>query len=89
VQPSNMGVFTRTRFDMVYEAGINVSWQVMPWLSVVGGYSFLWWVNPIRAGDQVDTVINLTAAGPIRPVIPFKQDGLIAHGLTIGLAFRW
>ena len=68
---------------------LNLAWQPLPWLSVFGGYTFLWWVNPIRAGDQVDTTLNLTGAGPIRPAIPFKQDSLTAHGLNAGLAFRW
>jgi hypothetical protein len=89
VQPSNRGNFQRTRFDMVYEVGINVGWRPTSWLKLYAGYTFLWWVNPIRAGDQVDTTLNLTGAGPIRPAIPFKQDSLTAHGLNAGLAFRW
>jgi hypothetical protein len=89
VQASNMGIFRRTRFDMVYETGVNLNWQASSWLSVFGGYTFLWWVNPVRAGDQVDTTLNLTSSGPVRPAIPFKQDSLIAQGLNVGLAFRW
>jgi len=89
VQPSNLGHFNRTCFDMVYETGFNVGWQATSWLKVYAGYTFLWWVNPIRTGDQVDTTLNLTGAGPVRPVIPFKQDSLTAQGLNVGLAFRW
>jgi hypothetical protein len=89
VQNSNLGLFRRTRFDMVYETGVNLAWQPLPWLSVFGGYTFLWWVNPIRAGDQVDTTLNFTSTGPVRPLIPFKQDALTAQGLNVGLALQW
>jgi hypothetical protein len=89
VQRSNLGNFQRTRFDMVYEAGINLGWQATSWMKLYAGYTFLWWVNPIRAGDQVDTTLNLTTAGPVRPLIPFKQDSLTAHGINVGLGFRW
>jgi hypothetical protein len=89
VQSSNMGNFNRTRFDMVYETGINLGWQATSCMKVYLGYTFLWWVNPIRAGDQVDSVINFTAAGPVRPLIPFRQDALTVNGLNVGLAFRW
>jgi len=89
VQSSNLGDINRTRFDMVYETGFNLGWQATSWLKVYAGYTFLWWVNPIRAGDQVDTTLNLTAAGPVRPVVPFKQDSLTVQGLNVGLAIRW
>jgi hypothetical protein len=89
VQDSNLGTFRRGAFDMVYETGVNLGFQVTPRITVFGGYTFLWWVNPIRAGDQVDTTLNLTGAGPARPAIPFRENSFWAQGLNAGVAFRW
>jgi len=89
VQDSNLGTFSRGAFDMVYETGFNLGFQLTPHIVVFGGYTFLWWVNPIRAGDQVDTTLNLTGSGPARPVIPFREDSFWAQGLNAGVTFRW
>jgi hypothetical protein len=89
VQDSNLGTFHRGAFDMVYETGVNIGFQLTPRITVFGGYTFLWWVNPIRAGDQVDTTLNLTGSSPARPVIPFREDSFWAQGLNAGVSFRW
>jgi hypothetical protein len=89
VRDSNLGNFQRTAFDMVYETGVNLGLQVTPRIALFGGYTFLWWVNPIRAGDQVDTTLNLSQAGPVRPRVPFREDSFWAQGLNAGLIFRW
>jgi hypothetical protein len=89
VQDSNLGTFRRGAFDMVYETGINLGFQLTQRIQVFGGYTFLCWVNPIRTGDQVDTTLNLTGSGPVRPVIPFRENSFWAQGLNAGVMLRW
>jgi hypothetical protein len=94
VQPSNTGTFRRTVLDAVYEVGANLGFRLTDHLALFGGYSLLVWNNPIRAGDQVDTGVNLaqapgrTAISP-RPAVPFAEDLFWAQGLNVGLEFRW
>ncbi len=59
VQPTNMGQFTNNEFSVVPEVGINIGYQVTPNLRVFAGYSFLYWTNVLRVGDQVDTTLNV------------------------------
>jgi hypothetical protein len=89
VQDSNRGTFQRTVYDMVFEAGVNLSFQATRHINLFAGYTFLWWLNPIRAGDQVDTVINAGAGGPARPLVPFREDSFWAHGINAGVLFSW
>jgi hypothetical protein len=94
VLPSNQGTFRRTVLDAVYEAGVNVGYQITSHWQVFAGYTFLGWNNPIRAGDQVDVTVNLSQgigplAGPARPAIPFRENFFWAQGVNIGLEWRW
>jgi Putative beta barrel porin-7 (BBP7) len=94
VLPSNTGHFTRTDLDAVFEVGANVGYQFGPHFRVFAGYTFLYWNNPIRAGDQVDLSVNASQlrggqGGPARPSIPFHEDPFWAQGLNAGLEFRW
>jgi hypothetical protein len=59
-------------------------------VSLFVGYTFLYWNNPIRAGDQVDLVVNANQTGPpSRPAIPFKTDAFWAQGVNVGLDLHW
>ncbi|HEV3256208.1 MAG TPA: BBP7 family outer membrane beta-barrel protein [Gemmataceae bacterium] len=94
VLPSNSGRSTNTDLDAVYEVGANLGYQVTSYLRGFAGYTFLYWNNPVRAGDQVDLVVNpsqLTGplAGPARPLVPFREDAFWAQGLNAGMEVRW
>jgi hypothetical protein len=94
VLPSNTGRFVRTEFDAVYEAGANLGYQLTRHLRISTGYTLLLWSNPIRAGDQVDLLVNPTQlthalVGPARPTIPFRTDFFWAQGANVGLEICW
>jgi hypothetical protein len=90
VLPSNRGSFGQGDFDVVSEFGIDLGFQVTECLRLFVGYTLLMWNNPLRAGDQVDTVINLSQpTGPARPAIPFREDFFWAQGLNLGAEVRW
>jgi hypothetical protein len=90
VQPSNTGTFERGEVDMVTEVAINAGYRLTRHLSLFAGYTFLYWNNPIRAGDQVDLVVNPNQTGPpSRPAVPFKTDPFWAQGVNVGLDLHW
>jgi hypothetical protein len=95
-QPSNIGMHTRDVFSVVPEINLNLGYQVTPHLKVFGGYDLLAWSNVVRAGDQVDTTLNvnsrafpITATGVNRPVVPFHDSGFWAQGFNVGLQYTW
>jgi hypothetical protein len=94
VLPSNSGTFHHTAVNSVYEINANVGCALTAHWRVLLGYTFLCWNKPIRAGDQVDLVVNPSQItgpliGPARPTIPFKEDLFWAQGLSAALDLRW
>jgi hypothetical protein len=99
VQATNAGSRSRNRFSVVPEIGINVGRQLTDRLSVFAGYSFLYWSNVVRPGDQIDLGVNPTQlptpagpgvlVGPARPAPVFRETSFWAHGLNVGLAVNW
>ena len=94
VLPSNTGVFHRIVLDAIYETDLNVGYQLTEHWQIFVGYTFFGWQNPIRAGDQIDGVVNPTQingplVGPARPAIPFKEEFFWAQGVNFGLELRY
>ncbi len=83
---SNMGnTFEYHHFTMVPEFGINVGFDLTPWLRLVGGYSLIYWSSVARTGDQVD--LNLTypeVAGTPLSGVPLGHDRLLGAGCEPG-----
>ena len=90
VQASNSGDFSRCRIDGVGEVALDIGYALNSRVRVLAGYTLLNWFAPLRAGDQVDRVVNpVPGTAPARPAIPFKTDALWAQGLNLGLEVRW
>lgn len=96
-QPSNIGRYSRDRFAVIPELGLNVGYQVFPQWSLIAGYTLLYWSPVVRAGDQIDLDVNPDQLappiepleGPLRPRFAFRETNFWAHGLNIGLEGRW
>jgi hypothetical protein len=96
---SNIGNYRQDEFAVVPEVGVNVAAEVMPGLRVWAGYTFLYWSNVVRPGDQIDPALNPglvptdvtfgTPGGPARPLFSFKDSDFWAHGVNVGAAFRY
>jgi hypothetical protein len=94
----NLGHFSRNRFSVVPEFTLNVGYQLTPRLKVYAGYNFLYWTNVLRAGEQIDTTVDLTFVPNAPPAIPsgqrrpaplFRQTDLWVTGLQFGAQWRW
>lgn len=92
---SNSGRFSRGRVSLVPELGVKAGYQLTPGWRVGVGYTLLYWSNVVRAGDQIDTVVNpnllppSTGVGPQRPAPPFRGADLLVQGVNVGLEFRY
>jgi Putative beta barrel porin-7 (BBP7) len=96
---SNIGHYHRDRFSWAPELGFNVGRQITDNLRVFVGYNFLYWSNVVRAGEQIDPVLNRhliptsstfgTPGGPARPAFSFHDSDIWAHGINIGVELRF
>jgi hypothetical protein len=95
---SNSGRFTQDRFSFVPEWGAKVGYCVTDHLKLTIGYTFLYWTNVVRPGDQIDRNLNINqipnfTTGPpsqfVRPVVPFRELSFWAQGLSFGLEYTY
>jgi hypothetical protein len=99
--PTNVGHHYKSEFAVVPEVGLGVGYWLTSWVRLSAGYSFLYVSRVARPGDQIDRAINTLQApgisgnppaplvGPARPAFFFNQDDFWAHGLSVGLDFRY
>ncbi|MBX7106197.1 MAG: BBP7 family outer membrane beta-barrel protein [Gemmataceae bacterium] len=71
-RPSNIGTYTQNTFAVVPEVNFNVGYQFTNHFKMFVGYDFLYWSKVLRAGDQIDTTVNL-AGIPYAPQ-PGQRD---------------
>ena len=94
-QPTNIGEYDRDRFSVVPEIGVTLGYQATDRLSLLAGYTFIYWSNVVRPGDQIDTGVNVsqrfggTLVGPARPAFAFDETDFWAHGLSLGAAYNF
>ncbi|HUG92708.1 MAG TPA: BBP7 family outer membrane beta-barrel protein [Planctomycetaceae bacterium] len=95
--PTNIGTYSRDRFAVVPEIGVNLGYQVTNNLRAFVGYSFIYWSSVVRPGDQIDLGINPTQlpdpngpgvlVGPARPAFRFRDTDFWAQGINFGVEF--
>lgn len=94
-QDSNIGVHEFDSFSVVPELGVQLKYDLTPCLQASFGYSFLYWSKVGRAGEQIDTDVNLTqqppgpATGELRPIYPQASNDFWAQGLNVGLEYTF
>jgi hypothetical protein len=95
--PTNRGTHDRSRFAVVPEANVNLSYAVRSWLTLTAGYSFIYISSVARPTDQLDRVLNpsqipgisgqpaTTVVGEARPSYPGSASSFWAHGVNLGV----
>jgi large repetitive protein len=63
VLPSNIGTHQTSRFSVVPEVGVNLGYAITPGVRVSIGYTFMFWTQVVRPGDQIDLRVNTTQPG--------------------------
>lgn len=95
--PSNIGTYNRNIFSVVPELGVTLGYKITPRLKATAGYTLIYWSHVARPGDVIDLDVNTNQlppavppfAGPARPRFEWDDSALIAHGLSLGLDYRF
>jgi hypothetical protein len=93
-EPTNSGHFSRNRFAVSPDVGVNVGYQVTDHMRAFVGYDYLYLSEVARAGNQVDLRVNPNqlrgvAAGPALPAFNFHSSDFWAQGVSFGLEFKY
>ena len=93
---SNIGSYSRNEFTVLPEFGATLGYGLSPRMRFLVGYTFVYWSDVVRAGDQIDTTVNTDllpdvqpTTGPNRPEFSFVDTSFWAQGLSLGLDYRW
>ena len=96
---TNIGTYEQDSFAVLPELGANLGLQITERLRGTIGYSFVYWSNVVRPGDQIDLDLNQTfiprfgggtaGSGFRRPEFNFRETDYWAQGLNVGLDYRW
>lgn len=96
---SNIGEYERNELSVLPQLGVTLGYKLTERLKLVGGYSFIYWSNVLRPGEQIDLEVNpgnLPFANPpdpdgipARPQFTYRQNDFWAHGLSAGLEYQW
>ena len=91
--PSINGVYTSNQFSIMPELGVTLGDDFTSRLRGTLGYSFIYWSQVLRAGEQINTNINTaqTAANAAnsQPKFPNATNDYWAQGLNIGLDYAF
>ena len=94
---SNIGNHHDTKFSVVPEIGLRLGYQVNEHLRAFVGYTFMYWTNVVRPGDQIDLNVNATflpnapggPSGAPRPAFVAHDSDLWVQGVSFGAEFRF
>lgn len=94
---SNIGTYERNQFAVVPEIGARTFYRLTPRLRATAGYTLLYFSNVVRPGDQIDRDINGTLIPSAdlptvvldRPEFTWRTTDLFAHGINVGLDYRY
>jgi hypothetical protein len=95
--PSNIGSRSRDRVAVIPQFGAQVGYQLTQHLRAYAGYTFIYWSDVVRAGDQVDLAVNPNllppatqpVSGPLRPAPRFENTSFWAQGIDLGFELRF
>jgi hypothetical protein len=84
VQLSNIGIQKHDIFTVVPEVGLNLGYQITPWMQARVGYTFLYVSDVVRPGNQIDRTVDphlvptfqdfIPGSTGVHPIPLFKQS---------------
>ena len=93
---SNSGTFSRDEFSVVSEFGATLGYALSARSRFLVGYTFIYWPNVVRAGEQIDLNVNTDLLPPPQatddpevPAFAFNETNFWAQGISLGLEYRW
>ena len=95
---ANIGEYYQSPFAIVPELDLNLAFAITPHLTARIGYTFIYWSNVLRPGDQVNSTVSpqlipsdpsYGQAGPNQPQYQASTTSYWAQGLNVGLDFHF
>jgi hypothetical protein len=97
--PSNIGRQNHSSFSVVPEVGVNLGLRLTEHVQARVGYSFLYWTDVARPGNQIDRVLDRTTLPTVQDFIPGatgtrpaprqELSDFWAHGVNAGLEISY
>jgi hypothetical protein len=87
---SNIGRYTHNDLAAIPMLSGRIGYRVTPRFTLLAGYTFIYWGQVARAGDQIDTTVNpnlippAQGGGPNRPAFELHTSNLWLQGITLG-----
>lgn len=103
-QGTNIGTQSVDRFVVIPEFGVRLGWDITNHWRFIAGYNVLYLSNVLRAGEQIDTRVNvsqnafagpngtrgtLTPGSPATPAVLMRTNEFWAQGVSLGLEYRY
>jgi len=99
VNLGNVGKVHHSEFSIIPELGVNLGLQFAPQVRGFVGFTFLYWTEVLRPGDQIDNRVNTTlvptsldytgiVTAPMAPIRLNPADFWVM-GLNFGLEFNF
>ena len=92
---SNIGHYQQDQFTAIPIISGRIGYRVCDHMTLLAGYTFMYFGNVARAGDQIDTTVNPNllpppiGGGPNRPAFAFNNSSLWLQGVTLGAEFNF
>jgi hypothetical protein len=94
--PSNIGAYEDDEFVVIPELSATLGYQLAPNVRFLVGYTFIYWNNVVRPGDQIDLNVNpdlmppaVNTTGLSAPAFAMNDASFWAQGINLGLDWRW
>jgi Putative beta barrel porin-7 (BBP7) len=88
---SNIGSYTHTNFAAIPQFSGRLGYRFTPRFTGFVGYTFIYWGQVARAGNQVNTTVNPNllpnsgqSGGPAQPSFTLHETSFWAQGITLG-----
>lgn len=97
-QASNIGTYERDEFAVMPQLNLKLGYQLTDQLRATVGYTFLYWSNVVRPGDQIDRLVDVSQMPSLPsqptpaatfPEFNFRQTDYWAQGVSFGGEYRW
>ncbi len=102
ISGANIGRRSRSEFGVLPEAGLTLGVYVTPRLKLGVGYNFIYLNNVLRAGDQIDTSLDVNripnfplpngaapALNGVRPLPNFRSTDVFTQGISFSASYTW
>ncbi len=92
--PSNMGAHNADQFSVIPELSMTLGYNLTCHLRATLGYTFIYWSNVSRPGDQIDLNVSPSqfpppTASSEKPAFVQHTSDFWAQGVNVGLDYRF